>query len=385
MDEGAFGGSCRELGPASPLEHGQASLPNSPCKLPGSPFKLHSLPSSPPKQTGSRRASLATADERRLSAVRLPESHPVSPDRGSSDDAGCGNDAGTSPASQPKARASSTSPPAHSHFSIPAYRGAVAAAAGGTSPLLSSAPLPVGTSVTAVVPPAPAEPRVTLNLFVDSAGEEEVGRLLAELAGMRSCVGMLQQQLGDALQRATRMEQQLQKQAAAATEAAATVAAEQEPSGGVALVINVVEQPATADSGSGAATPPPQQQEQQDLQQAAAAEQSVQLILNIVELAEPSAAEISAAPPDTASPVTATTGAGDLAPAALQQQLQRAEACREELARQAGQLKGRIAKVGRAAGLLPGLRCWFVGRLAAALWPACCHTCRQPHTCCPPS
>ncbi|PRW45632.1 large adhesin [Chlorella sorokiniana] len=168
--------------------------------------------------------------------------------------------------------------------SIPAYRGA--------SP--ASPPAHAG--------PA-AEERVTLNLFVQedgAAAAAELEQAQAELAALRLHV------------------QHLEAAAAAAQPAAeqAAAAAEQDQQQAelVQLVLNVVEQPQAA----AAAAP------QQDAQPPA---EPVQLVLNIVEQA-PSA-----------------PGEAEAAASTLAAQLQRAEACREELARQAGQLRGRIAKL----------------------------------------
>jgi hypothetical protein len=295
-DDAAFGDSFaaafhRQLSLASPLQGGSSS---------------------------DRRASLATPGQRRLSAVQQPESHPVSP---AASDRGGGGSAPSPLAlllgnKQPGGSSGSQGPspseaPALSHFSIPAYSGSAggAAAAAAVAPTLP--PLPPQLLA------GPAEGRVTLNLFVQDPehpqGEEGLRRLHTELSGMRSCVGLLQEQLAEARQQAAA--------AAAAALTAAHAAQAAEPassSGGVTLVLNVSE-PAPAPAAEAAETAP-----------------TMQLLLNIVD------------PPPAAEPRDAGEGSG-AAPAdaaALQQQLQRVEACREELARQAGQLRGRIAKVG---------------------------------------
>lgn len=169
----------------------------------------------------------------------------------------------------------------------------------------SSGGIPAYRNAAAASPPAhtcPAvEERVTLNLFVqeaDTAAGSEVEQLQTELTALQEHV------------------QLLEAAAAAAEQAAAAAAAEckQQQSDVGLLLLNVVEQPQTT------AAVAPQQHAHPPVE-------PVQLVLHIVEPVAPPAA-------------------GDAAAAAtLAAQLQRAEACREELARQTGQLKGRIAKV----------------------------------------
>jgi hypothetical protein len=126
-------------------------------------------------------------------------------------------------------------------------------------------------------------------------------------------VGLLQEHLAEARQQAAAA-------AAVAAEAAHAAQAAEPASGSgcVTLVLNVSE-PAPAPAAEPAESAP-----------------AMQLLLNIVD-APPAAEQRDAGEGSGAAPADA---------AALQQQLQRVEACREELARQAGQLKGRIAKVG---------------------------------------
>ncbi|KAI7838461.1 hypothetical protein COHA_007724 [Chlorella ohadii] len=169
----------------------------------------------------------------------------------------------------------------------------------------SSGGIPAYRNAAAASPPAhtcPAvEERVTLNLFVqeaDTAAGSEVEQLQTELTALQEHV------------------QLLEAAAAAAEQAAAAAAAEckQQQSDVGLLLLNVVEQPQTT------AAVAPQQHAHPPVE-------PVQLVLHIVEPVAPPAA-------------------GDAAAAAtLAAQLQRAEACREELARQTGQLKGRIAKL----------------------------------------
>ena len=256
-------------------------------------FRGLSLAHSPAK---GRRASLgscaATPAERRKSSVRLPDSHPVSP---ASSDGGSGG----SPGATPKLRQRSpTSPPATSHFSIAAYRGGSVTPASAGAASLGRTPasaLPPRAPTTAL--PTVVEERITLNLFVQDASPrqeaaaEEAAALRQELQGLRTQLAAAQ-----AAAAASAAAQQQQQQAAPG-----------DPSN-VALVVNVAD-------AAPAVTP----------------EAAVQLVLNVVEPAAP----ISPAAADGSS----------RAAAVLRQQLTRAEACREELARQAGQLKGRIAKV----------------------------------------
>lgn len=168
----------------------------------------------------------------------------------------------------------------------------------GSSPQHSGGCIPAYRSAAPSSPPAHAAPateeRVTLNLFVQedsTTAAAELERLQAELTALRRHVQHLE--------------------AAAALEP-------QQQAEVVQLVLNVVEQPQTAAAAA------VQQQSQP----------SVQLVLNIAEQGAAAAGEPAAA-------------------ATLAAQLQRAEACREELARQAGQLRGRIAKVGAC-----GRRAW---------------------------
>ncbi len=176
----------------------------------------------------------------------------------------------------------------------------------------SSGGIPAYRNAAAASPPAhtcPAvEERVTFNLFVQEAGTaagSEVDQLQTELTALQEHV------------------QLLEAAAAAAEQAAAAAAAEckQQQSDVGQLLLNVVEQPQTTAAAA------PQQHAHPPVE-------PVQLVLHIVEPAAPPAA-------------------GDAAAAAtLAAQLQRAEACREELARQTGQLKGRIAKVRMLQGTL---------------------------------
>lgn len=239
----------------------------------GSPRKSGS-----PLKGGGDGRRLSTGARCSLSAVALPESHPVSPcsERG---DASSDGSAGGSGSPQQLGWGG------RGGGGIPAYRGAAAA-----PPAAPAA--------------AAAEERLTLNLFVQEGGgaAEEAARLQADLAA--------------AQQRLRHLE---------AAVAAAAAAPQRLPAEAVQLVVNVTEPPMPAAA----------------LQQQQAA-QPVQLVLQIVEQAAP-AEEPAAA------------GEGP-APAALAAQLHRAEACREELARQAGQLRGRVAKVGgwaREGGAAP--------------------------------
>lgn len=264
-----------------------------------------------------RRASLGF--EKRLSSAQAPDSHPVSP--ASSERGGLS----PPPSSSARSRGGSRGPasPATSHFSIPAYRSASTAGceAQGLGALTLSPAAPTGAAAAAA-----AEERVTLNLFVqDDPQGGQACSLRAEVASLQLRVGLLQAQLDEAQQLAQHGE-------AAAAPAAA---------------------PLGAADAAGAAVP---------------AAESVQLVLTIVEA--PSQAEQGA---------TVEGGAGAADPAGLQQQLQRVEASRDELGWQAGQLRGRIAKVG-----------WWVGSIA---WVhvAPTHPClaagrrrRRPHTPAPP-
>ena len=279
-----------------------------------------------PPFKASRRASLArTADERRLSAVQVPPSHPVSP-------AGSGG-SDSPPAARASRRSPPISPPATSHFSIPAFHGegaeTPAVAAAGDA---ASTPPPAGAAPAAAA--AAEEQRVTLSLSVHKEAataaadpqQQELQRLREQLAG-------LQGQLSEARGQVAQLE-------AAAAGAAAEA---------VHLVINV---------GEAAGAAAPQQWEEQ--QQAA---QPLQLVLQIV---EPAAGEAAAA--------QASAGKGSVAELAMQ--LQRAEADREELARQAGQMRGRIAKVGgvmRAVAMAVPVAGWQFSRGAT-------HACRT-HAC----
>ncbi|EFN54553.1 hypothetical protein CHLNCDRAFT_135347 [Chlorella variabilis] len=230
-----------------------------------------------------RRASLGF--EKRLSSAQAPDSHPVSP--ASSERGGLS----PPPSSSARSRGGSRGPasPATSHFSIPAYRSASTAGceAQGLGALTLSPAAPTGAAAAAA-----AEERVTLNLFVqDDPQGGQACSLRAEVASLQLRVGLLQAQLDEAQQLAQHGE-------AAAAPAAA---------------------PLGAADAAGAAVP---------------AAESVQLVLTIVEA--PSQAEQGA---------TVEGGAGAADPAGLQQQLQRVEASRDELGWQAGQLRGRIAKL----------------------------------------
>ena len=178
----------------------------------------------------------------------------------------------------------------------------------GSSPQHSGCCIPAYRSAAPSSPPAHAAPateeRVTLNLFVQedsTTAAAELERLQAELTALRRHV--------QHLEAAAAAEQ------AAAEQAAALAEPEQQQAEVVQLVLNVVEQPQAAAAAA------VQQQSQPPAE-------PVQLVLNIAEQAAPAVAIEPAAA------------------AMLAAQLQRAEACREELARQAGQLRGRIAKVG---------------------------------------
>lgn len=351
----------------------------------------------------------ATPHDRRKSAVSVPESHPVSP-AGSDGGASTADDAGSSGGCTPGCKAagtgtpargprSPTSPPATSHFSIPAMR---------------AVSLTPAMALPASLPATATEERVTLNLFIDSgtplasssaakhaaaaaAASEEASCLRAELDALRAQAlagEQRRQQEADQLraelnavraEAALASEQQAKataEQAAEAQQAAAAVedqqagalaaAAAVDSSAGVNLVIHVADLPAL-------------------VEQQPALTEPVQLVLHIIE-------------PPLHSPGDAGTSTSSAAPAAgaaaahLQQQLARAEACREELARQAGQLKGRIAKVGtmqtgtkQTPSLCPP-ECDLPGRLPTFLpasLPACPPVCTRsvclPACACPAS
>lgn len=338
----------------------------------------------------------ATPHDRRKSAVAQPESHPVSPtgsDGGNSsaDVRNCGSSGSGTPSGKPAGsntpsaiggRYSPTSPPATSHFSIPAMR------SGSLTPAMPLPPL---------LAPTATEERVTLNLFIDSgtplasssaakhaataaaeaseeacrlraeldvlraqaaageqrqqqeveqlraelaallaqvaasaeqqtkaaAADKEAAQLRAEAVALRAAVTAAEAQQGAAAQatdEAARLRaevEELRAQAAAEKQQAAVLAAANpEPPACVTVAIHVADVPAA-------------------MEQPAPAE-PVHLVLNVVEQATYSTS------------VDTSTAAGA---AALQQQLARAEARGEELARQAGQLKGRIAKVGSSPRL----------------------------------
>lgn len=273
--------------PLKPLNHG------------GSPGQARSPLKSPLKGAARR---LSTASGRRLStasARSLPESHPVSPCSDRGDASSDGADVSSRPQQPPAAQSGGGG--------IPAYRGPTAAS------------LVAGPADAA--PPAAAEERVTLNLFVhedSTAAEHELERLQAELAALRLHVQHLEGAAAASVQ----------QPAAAAQPAAAVEQAQPEheqQAEAVQLVLNIVDQQQPAAAAA------PHQQAQ------APAVELVQLVLNIVEQAAAAAGEATA-------------------PAALAAQLQRAEACREELARQAGQLRGRIAKVGASRDTVLGCR-----------------------------
>ncbi|KAL4424412.1 hypothetical protein ABPG77_005655 [Micractinium sp. CCAP 211/92] len=181
----------------------------------------------------------------------------------------------------------------------------------------------------ASLPATALEERVTLNLFIDSAtplasssaakhaaaaaaASEEASCLRAELEALRAQAAA--EQAAEAQQAAAAVEDQ---------QAGALAAAAVDPSAGVNLVIHVADLPAAVEQQPALAEP-------------------VQLVLNIVEPPLHS-------PGDAGTSISSATPAAGAAAPHLQQQLARAEACREELARQAGQLKGRIAKLEGAA------------------------------------
>lgn len=337
----------------------------------------------------------ATPHDRRKSAVALPESHPVSPAGsdggastvcadefgGSGGGAHSGKAASSSSPSSIRGRPSPTSPPATSHFSIPAMR------AGSLTPAMAlPPPLPTAT-----------DERVTLNLFIDAgtplassgtaakhaaaaaaAASEEACRLRAELDTLRAQAAAVEQRRQleadqlraelEALRAKAAAESRqrriaapaageageaapgAQQAAAAGEEQRAAALAAAEPTAGVTLAIHIAD--ATA-----------------QVEQPALAE-PVQLVLNIVE------PPLHTAGADgTSSGSAAPAAAGNAA--ALQQQLARAEACREELARQAGQLKGRIAKVGDMQ------ECNNGAEPCSACWPGMCRLAGRAHACLP--
>jgi poly(3-hydroxybutyrate) depolymerase len=163
------------------------------------------------------------------------------------------------------------------------------------------------------------EERITLNIFVhDGPTGEDVQHLQEEMEGLRRRMGLLQTRLGEAQQEA-------------APPAARPAAAQ--PSDTVQLVINVVEaarEPAAA------------------AEIIATAAEPVVLVLNVV--------EAPAGPPSVAVPTSGGACPSAASPdnpvqqASLAAQLQRVETCREDLARQAGQLRGRVAKARSCAG-----------------------------------
>lgn len=287
--------SCSWLSGELFLQQRLGGSPFKPLNHGGSPGQARSPLKSPLKGAARR---LSTASGRRLStasARSLPESHPVSPCSDRGDASSDGADARSLPQQPPSGQLGGGG--------IPAYRGPTAAS------LVADA----------ASPPA-AEERVTLNLFVhddNAAAEHELERLQAELADLRLHVQHLQGAAAASVQQPAAAEQP-------ATAEQAQPEHEQQAEA-VQLVLNIVDQQQPAAAAA------PHQQAQ------APAVEPVQLVLNIVEQAAAAAGEATA-------------------PAALAAQLQRAEACREELARQAGQLRGRIAKVGASRDAVLGCR-----------------------------
>lgn len=263
--------------------------------------ELSQLLHAPPSPGKGRRASLGST--RRLSSSLRPESHPVSP-------VSSGGGSGSPPAGSPpllwkqsSRPGSIPASPATSQLSlfttIPAYRGSAPPEWGNTaagSSAAGSATVDGEAALRAASVAAVVEERITLNIFVhDGPTGEDVQQLQEEMEGLRRRMGLLQSRLGEAQQ------------------GAVPPSAAQGPEV-VQLVIHVAEaahEPATA------APPEPE---------------PVVLVLNIVEA--PTAPPSAAAPPEEAAQL-----------AGMAAQLQRVEACREELARQAGQLRGRVAKV----------------------------------------
>jgi hypothetical protein len=290
-------------------------------------FEKLLLAASPSK---GRRSSLGSL--KRLSSVQVPESHPVSPEATSPVSSDARPDGGVhSPQLAQSGRRKMTSP-AISHFSIPAYHGALGGNGHDACQPAAAARAAATPSPHQLAAPTPKEEHVTLNMFVqDPPAAEEVEGLHAELAAMRSCVSLLHIQLQEAQQAA---QQQLQQSAAAQVATAEHAKLHAKADAPVKLVINVLD-------GACAASPLLNEAAAQVPHEAEPATQPIQVVFQVQEL--PHAEQNGAAAQEQA----AEASDGDaINPVVLRQQLLRVEACREELGRQAGQLRARVAKVG---------------------------------------
>jgi hypothetical protein len=237
------------------------------------------------------------------------------------------------------------------HFTIPAYHSnegdaggqdeAFAVAAAAATPAAPDAALQASLPAASL----PAANRIVLSLIV-----QEDGKVGAELAERNGCLSSAQERLDEA-------QQQVQPAMSHPTAFAQPGAAVGSASSSVLRhsAATDAELPAAAETDAANTTDP--------------ADQPVQVVFNILESHKPEDQENSAGtadpPGEGGAELPGACPPSDISAAeqaSIQQQLQRVEACREELARQAGQLRGRVAKV----------RSWMQSQVGSWCCAVCC-------------